>query len=102
MQDHYEQFSFFKDKAAMKVGDTEVKLLDVQQFLVDGISNFYGTTLKVQSLEPLDSVEEYLTVTGSDIEALNGAQFYIGSMHYKPGRYYMYSLVGVRLLPRIK
>lgn len=101
MPEHFEQLSLFNDNAAMRVGGVRVKLLDTQQFLVNGIGGFYGTTLKVQSLEPLDSDEEYLTVTGSDIEVLNGAQFYIRSMHHKPGRYYLYSLVGVQMLPRI-
>lgn len=103
MQDQYEQLSFFASNTAMKVNGTKVKLLDIQQVLASDMGNFYATKLEVQSAEPLtiSGADTYFTVTGSDVEALNGAQFYIGGMPCKLGRYYMYSLVGIRLLPRI-
>lgn len=102
MHDCYEQLSFIPEVAEVTcIGGVEAKILDIQQHLVNGIGNYYGTTLRVQTIKPLPVDEPYLTITGSKEEVLNGAQFYIGNMYYKPGAYYIYSLVGVRLLPRI-
>lgn len=103
---YFGQMSLFKDeppvKKVMRVGGVESKLLDVQQFVIPGIGNYFGTTIKVQTAIPLPTDTTSLTVLGSDVEVINDAEFYIGGMHYKPDAYYIYELVGVRLLPRIK
>lgn len=103
--EYFKQLSLFDDeqvvKKVMRVGGVESKLLDVQQFVIPGIGNYYGTTIKVQTATPLPVDTVSLTVMGSDVEAINDAEFYISSMYYKPETYYIYELVGVRLLPRI-
>lgn len=103
--DYFEQLSLFDDeqpvKKVMRVGGVEAKLLDVKQFVIPGVGNYFGTTLTVQTAIPLPVDTVSLTVLGSDVEVLNDAEFYICSMHYKPEAYYIYSLAGTRLLPRI-